>query len=59
MSIYLKDKIDAIQKLTTTSTIIFALFHITIRLILFPMVWYLLIYELFIIPQVIMLITLF
>ena len=43
-----------------TSTIIFALFHITICLILFPMVWlFINICILFLIPQVIRLIALF
>ena len=43
-----------------TSTIIFALFHITICLILFPMVWvFINLCILFLIPQVIMLIALF
>ena len=44
----------------STSTIIFALFHITIFKILFPMVWlFINICILFLIPQVIMLIALF
>ena len=43
-----------------TSTIIFALFHINICLILFPMVWvFINLCILFLIPQVIMLIALF
>ena len=40
--------------------IFFALFHITIRLIVLPMVWVCInIYTLFLIPQVVMLIALF